>query len=169
MNWEAIGAVGEILGAVAVFGSLLYLGLQIRQSRHSSQAETERQLLRDWNEVIYGFWENTEIAGIIIRGQTEGLASLTPEEANVFIGRLANMLQHHYSVLLMQRKNLVDDELEETMTKTIVIWLQSKGGEEFWQKTKKLFPNETEISLALEEYEVESWTEWSDSFQREDT
>ena len=32
MNWEAIAAIGEILGAVFVFLSLVYLGLQIRQS-----------------------------------------------------------------------------------------------------------------------------------------
>ena len=32
MNWEAIGAIGEILGAACVFFSLVYLGLQIRQS-----------------------------------------------------------------------------------------------------------------------------------------
>ena len=33
MNWDAIGAVGEILGALAVVGSLIYVG---RQFRHSS-------------------------------------------------------------------------------------------------------------------------------------
>ena len=31
MNWEAVGAVGEILGAIAVFVTLIYLALQIRQ------------------------------------------------------------------------------------------------------------------------------------------
>lgn len=30
MNWEAIGAVGEGLGAAAVFVTLVYLALQIR-------------------------------------------------------------------------------------------------------------------------------------------
>ena len=32
MNWDAIGALGEIIGAAAVFISLLYLAIQIRQS-----------------------------------------------------------------------------------------------------------------------------------------
>ncbi len=30
MNWDAIGALGEILGASAVFASLIYLAIQIR-------------------------------------------------------------------------------------------------------------------------------------------
>lgn len=33
MNWEAIGALGEIIGAIAVFGTLLYLAIQIKQVR----------------------------------------------------------------------------------------------------------------------------------------
>jgi len=40
MNWEAFGAIGEIIGAAAVVGSLVYLAVQIqsqnRESRMSS-------------------------------------------------------------------------------------------------------------------------------------
>ena len=37
MNWEAIGAIGELVGASAVFISLLYLALQIKDSKRSEQ------------------------------------------------------------------------------------------------------------------------------------
>ena len=32
MNWDAIGAIGEVLGAIAVFATLIYLAVQIRQN-----------------------------------------------------------------------------------------------------------------------------------------
>jgi hypothetical protein len=32
MNWDAIGAIAELLGALGVLGSLLYLAVQIRQN-----------------------------------------------------------------------------------------------------------------------------------------
>ena len=32
MNWEAIGAVGEVVGAIAVVATLVYLATQIRQN-----------------------------------------------------------------------------------------------------------------------------------------
>jgi len=38
MNWDAIGAVGEIVGAVAVIITLLYLASQIRQATRATQA-----------------------------------------------------------------------------------------------------------------------------------
>jgi len=37
MNWEAVVAVGEILGASAVFISLIYLVFQIRQNTASNE------------------------------------------------------------------------------------------------------------------------------------
>ncbi len=37
LNWEAIGAIGEVVGGAAVFISLLYLAVQIRSSRRSDQ------------------------------------------------------------------------------------------------------------------------------------
>ena len=31
MDWTAVGAVGEVVGAVAVVATLLYLSLQVRE------------------------------------------------------------------------------------------------------------------------------------------
>jgi len=33
VNWDAIGAIGEIVGAVAVLITLLYLAIQVRHFR----------------------------------------------------------------------------------------------------------------------------------------
>ena len=38
MNWDAIGAVGEIIGAAAVVVTLAYLALQVRASTKESEA-----------------------------------------------------------------------------------------------------------------------------------
>ena len=41
MNWEAIGAVGEVLGAIAVIATLAYLAVQIRQNTLQLHQSTE--------------------------------------------------------------------------------------------------------------------------------
>jgi hypothetical protein len=53
LNWAAIGATGEVLGAIAVFITLAYLAFQVRQARMEtrralSQGRTEsnRELIR---------------------------------------------------------------------------------------------------------------------------
>jgi hypothetical protein len=40
MNWDAIGAIAETLGAVGVIASLVYLATQIRHSRDQMSQNT---------------------------------------------------------------------------------------------------------------------------------
>ena len=54
MSWEAIGAVGEIVGAAAVVVSLLYLAFQIR----NQNAESRAAAIHDFN---VGFREASTI------------------------------------------------------------------------------------------------------------
>jgi hypothetical protein len=38
MNWDALGAISEVLGALAVFITLAYLTLQIKQNTKAVQS-----------------------------------------------------------------------------------------------------------------------------------
>lgn len=38
MTWEAAGALGEIIGAIAVIATLVYLTIQVRESVRASRA-----------------------------------------------------------------------------------------------------------------------------------
>ena len=49
MNWNAIGAVAELVGASGVIASLLYLAVQIRQSTKQSIAEQVPEKIRQIN------------------------------------------------------------------------------------------------------------------------
>lgn len=44
MNWDAIGAIGEMVGATGVIASLLYLAVQIRRDRQNTRAHTRAML-----------------------------------------------------------------------------------------------------------------------------
>ena len=50
MNWEALGAIGELIGAVGVIASLIYVGLQVRQNTRSMRAATYDSLVRSNGE-----------------------------------------------------------------------------------------------------------------------
>lgn len=39
MNWEAIGAIGEVLGAIFVFATLVYLSLQVRSNSRQLKSQ----------------------------------------------------------------------------------------------------------------------------------
>ena len=45
MNWDAIGAIAELLGAVGVIASLVYLATQIRHSREQTERNTRESFV----------------------------------------------------------------------------------------------------------------------------
>jgi len=49
MDWNAAGAVGEILGAAAVFVTLIYLAAQIRQTNTMARFDTTREIMAQFN------------------------------------------------------------------------------------------------------------------------
>ena len=47
MNWEAIGAIGEIVGAFAVVVALVYLALQIRNQNKQAKLTAIHEMSRE--------------------------------------------------------------------------------------------------------------------------
>ena len=56
MNWDAIGAIGEIVGAAAVVVSIAYLAIQIRSNTRATKASASFEATHSWatsNELVH--------------------------------------------------------------------------------------------------------------------
>jgi hypothetical protein len=52
MNIIELGAIGELVGGVAVIGSLIYVGLEVHQSNQLNRAEAVRSFVRDYGALL---------------------------------------------------------------------------------------------------------------------
>jgi len=68
MNWNAVGAIGEIIGALAVFLTLGYLAVQIRQNTKAVRASALDSSVNAVNEVRIAMFESSEVAALYRRG-----------------------------------------------------------------------------------------------------
>jgi len=50
MNWDAIGTIAEIVGAIAVVISLVYLSIQIRTNTKAIKASSNFEVAHSWSE-----------------------------------------------------------------------------------------------------------------------
>jgi hypothetical protein len=71
MNWDAIGAVGETVGAAAVFLTLAYLALQIRQNTKATQASAVNSSITEVNRVRQALFESEEVVVIYESGMAD--------------------------------------------------------------------------------------------------
>ncbi len=87
MNWEAVGAIGEIVGAGAVFATLIYLAVQIRQNTRSLKLTVEKDIAIHFAQVNYDL-APTSVAHILGRAAAD-VSQLNDEELAQF-GLFAN-------------------------------------------------------------------------------
>lgn len=71
VNWEAIGAIGQVVGAIAVVISLIYVAREVRSSAHATQLAASRSTLDSLHRLIRQVTEHVDLAELRIRGFTD--------------------------------------------------------------------------------------------------
>ncbi len=71
MNWDAIAALGELVGAVAVLVTLIYLALQTRQTNVAVRASAARDTTRSWAEMNLSFATGSPDTRTVLRKAVE--------------------------------------------------------------------------------------------------
>lgn len=68
MNWDAVGAVAESVGALAVIITLVYLTLQLRQNTKAIEHSSYRAVFDDAYHWMYKVIENPDVAKLYMAG-----------------------------------------------------------------------------------------------------
>jgi len=82
MNWDAIGAIGEIVGAIAVVATLIYFAIQMRQYTTGLRSATFNATMQEFNQINVAQLDPA-LADLFDRGM-EDLDSLSPTEKYQF-------------------------------------------------------------------------------------
>lgn len=64
MNWDAIGAIGELLGVFVVVVSVIYLAFQVRQNTAATRAEALRSFRLEVADQFLTWGQDSRISGL---------------------------------------------------------------------------------------------------------
>jgi len=67
MNWEMISAVGQMLGAVGVIISIIYLAAQIRNQNKESRRAAMNVLTTHWSDLNKSLVDDPDFAALCNR------------------------------------------------------------------------------------------------------
>ena len=68
----------EVVGAASVVASLVFVGLQVRQSAEATRAATVLQLKENWVQLNLTLMENPEVGDALVLVAEEGLNNVDP-------------------------------------------------------------------------------------------
>src|SRR3569623_1718352 len=98
MNWEMLGAIGQLAGVVIGIPSLVYLAIQIRAQSKERRHAAINQVAESWGEVMKSLNDNEEFAAIYLRGlqSFNELDAVSILRFSVYLWRSLNYLEVMY-------------------------------------------------------------------------
>jgi hypothetical protein len=138
MNWEAIGAVGESIGALAVVVSVVYLALQIRKQANESRLAAARELSTLYINCLTSQREDKELSSLYLKA-TQNYDDLPRDErfrVSTYIEECFRMFEQHF-VHVGQR--IADPIFIESINLSFQEWLTFPGIRRWWDLSKDMF------------------------------
>ena len=136
MNWDALAAIAEVLGAAGVLASLIYLAVQIRQNtvwlrQQAFQLSTNE--VRQWASQFSGSHGNSEL---FLKGQHD-FGSLDPTERF----RFTMMIFEICTVWATYQEHGGEDllGLRDSANNTIGVWIDQGWFRGWWEINDSMF------------------------------
>jgi len=138
MNWDAIGAIGEVVGAAAVVVSLIYVSIQLRAGTRALQTTTRDSVtksLLEWNYVVM---DDPQLAWINQAGALD-FESLEPKDRARYMHTISTFLQNYENLYLHFLEGAVTKEFWEARLPMLATYIVQPGARNYWEKRRSSF------------------------------
>ena len=140
MNWDALGAIAELIGGLAVLVTLIYLSVQIRQSNRQEAAQSVKDAFTAFVDAYSAATETEEKAKNFRDGLIE-FDDLGPVEQAMFQSKMQALGNGYYQVWTLYKNGmLADQELFERSRDLFLNILRTPGARQWWSQWKHMPP-----------------------------
>jgi len=140
MNWDAISAIGEIVGAVAVIATLLYLAKEIRQNSASVAISALRDTTAQWNQWSEMIATSPDLADIVVKGN-HSHQSLSDSESLRYGAYVQSFFDNVESYLDLVNKHQVDKDLQ-VLESIVRRRIYNSGFSDWWSNNTTDYSND---------------------------
>jgi hypothetical protein len=141
MNWEAAGAIGEIIGAAAVFATLVYLAAQIRQNTKAVRAAALDAAVTHVTSARQSLYSSEALTDIYVRGNDDPHC-LTKNELVRFRLLVHAILQSLSNVRAQAELTGLSQSDWDSQVPILRRIVSTPGGEWFWKEFGNEFDEE---------------------------
>jgi len=138
MNWDAISAVSQLVGSIAVVLSVLYLALQVHRSTRVAKLATQDAAATALREVTKPFMDNAELERIWRIG-LEDIDALSVEERARFFHAAYQFLKAFETIHFHYVYGLMDKQLFEGWHGLLRHYIAARGMAEYWKLRPDVF------------------------------
>src|SRR5881398_2659940 len=138
MNWDAVSAISQLVGSVAVVLSVLYLAMQVHRSTRVAKLATQDAAATALRDVTKPFMENAEVERIWRVG-LEDIGSLSVEERARFFHATYQFLKAFETIHFHYVYGLMDKQLFEGSHGLLRDYIVAPGMAYYWKLRPEVF------------------------------
>jgi hypothetical protein len=138
MNWEAVAAIAEAVGALAVFVSLVYLAYQIRQNTASIKASSYDSFVSHTSSLAALLLSNEDLG----RAWGRGLAKpdeLNPTDRQRFHSLMLRFYRQLESAHRQSASGLIEPDLFGVWWQEALQYAREPGAAAWWRANRQFF------------------------------
>jgi len=137
MNWDAIVAISQLVAAVGVILSLVFVGLQIKQNTRALQRTEHNSTMEQWTVIRQAIAQNRDIAELMTAG-LQGERTLDSADQLRLEQMLAEQAWAAFHIWdRTQRGIFPNGTFEATGGALLATLLRTSGGADWWRTAKE--------------------------------
>ena len=138
MNWDAISAISQLIGSIAVVLSVLYLAVQVHRGTRVAKLATQDAAATALRDVTKPLMENAELERIWRIG-LEDLSALSVEERARFFHATYQWLKAFETIHFHYVYGLMDKQLWEGWQGLLCHYIAAPGIAHYWKLRPEVF------------------------------
>lgn len=135
---QALGSLGEFVGALAVVISLVYLARQMIQNTNSVRAASFNSMVQNSIRLLEHAFRDSEFADFLYRAERDP-ASLTPSETVRWDAYMTAVFRHFGNLVYQRRVGALDEQMWESYRRTLKEHLRMPSWGEWFRRNEAVF------------------------------
>ena len=139
MNWDAVGAVAEILGALAVVLTLVYLSRQISHSNQFARRQDQTTTTDQASRYRMAFVHDANVMDLFIKGR-DSYGSLSEAEKLRYNFLMTDTFWIGQQIWDRVKVGTLEAEIWTNNLFLYVGYISGEGSREWWEEYKQQYP-----------------------------
>jgi hypothetical protein len=141
MNWEAIGAIGEILGAIAVIATLIYVATQVKDSARAARSAAVTDATTAMQAFYQELGSNPQASELFLEGVTN-YESLSAQAQFQYLMMMHSAFLGFQRSYFLAHEGTLDVGLRDSIGTAIIATNHLPGLQFYWRQRKAFFQPE---------------------------
>ncbi len=141
MNWEMLSAIGQVVAAIGVIPSLIYVAVQIREQNKERRRAGINILTAQWSELVKSAQDSREFAALFLQG-VRCFHDLDAPDKLRFTAFFTRFTRNCEGMFIYYRDGALEKALWEEVERTMIDYFAYPGVREWWATRKHWLTDE---------------------------